>query len=373
MINGMIFPGRYVQGTNLLKRLGVEAKRFGKNALVIASPSVLEGVFPTSQKAIEKDITLHVEKFGGECCDKEINRLKEIVEQNHLDLIIGIGGGKTIDTAKTVAFYAKNPVIVVPTIASTDAPCSALAVIYTENGEFDRYIFFPKNPEMVLVDTSIIANAPVRFLVSGMGDALSTWFEAESNQKKYAANMAGYVGTMTAYALAKLCYDTLLNYGIEAKTAVEVKVVTPALDKVIEANILLSGIGFESGGLAAAHAIHNGLTALEETHHMYHGEKVTIGVLASLFLTDKPRSVINEVYTFCLSVGLPVTLEDIGIKNISEEKLRLVAEKSMAKGETIHNELVPITQENIIAALIAADAEGKRRKKTFDQEKKTKK
>lgn len=88
--------------------------------------------------------------------------------------MVGIGGGKTLDTAKAIGYYQKLPVVVIPTIASTDAPTSALSVIYTEAGEFEEYLIYPKNPDMVVMDTAIIAKAPVRLLVSGMGDALST-------------------------------------------------------------------------------------------------------------------------------------------------------------------------------------------------------
>jgi glycerol dehydrogenase len=196
-----------------------------------------------------------------------------------------------------------------------------------------------------------------------MGDALATWFEAEACQRKYASNMTGNVGSYTAYALAQFCYETLLEYGLAAKVSCEAKVVTPALDRIVEANTLLSGLGFESGGLASCHAIHNGLTTLEQTHAYWHGEKVAIGVLTSLFLTDKPASVIDIVYTFCEAVGLPTTLAEIGLADVTDDLLINVARAACAEGETIHNEPIPITPEAVFAALRAADAEGQRRKK----------
>jgi glycerol dehydrogenase len=248
---------------------------------------------------VEKSVALHVEQFGGECSDEEIERLSEICKRNGCNVVIGMGGGKTLDTAKATAFSLRLPVVIVPTTASTDAPCSALAVIYTKEGKFKRNLPLPQNPNLVLVDTEVIANAPVRFLIAGIGDALSTYFEAESCRQKYAPNMRRNVGTFTAYALARLCFDTLMEYGPAAKIACETKVVTPALERIVEANTLLSGLGFESGGLAAAHALHNGLTVLEDTHEYYHGEKVAYGTLASLFLTDKPMDTIDRVYTFC--------------------------------------------------------------------------
>ena len=71
---------------------------------------------------------------------------------------------------------------------------------------------------------------------------------------------------------AKLCYETLISDGLKAKIAMENNVCTKAVENIIEANTFLR-IGFESAGLAGAHAIHNGFTAIPETHAMYHGER----------------------------------------------------------------------------------------------------
>ena len=356
MISTTLFPGRYVQGFDALKRLGPEMLRFGHKGFIICDPYVFEYLLPHFRPEMEKSVRVQVERFGGECSDEEIERLSGLTSQVDCQVIVGIGGGKTLDTAKALGYELKIPVAVVPTIASTDAPCSSLAVIYSPEGEFERYLRLLKNPDLVLVDTKIVAQAPVRFLVSGMGDALATWFEAESCRRKYACNMAGDVGSMAAYALAHLCYDTLLQYGLTAKLACQAGVVIPALEHIVEANTLLSGLGFESGGLATAHSIHNGLTVLKSTHQYYHGEKVAIGTLASLFLTDKPKETIDEVFSFCQSVGLPTSLAQIGLSSISDEQLMRVAEAACADGETIHNEPVPVTSTMVFSALKTVDA-----------------
>ena len=361
MIRATIFPGRYVQGPDALKALGRELKRFGDNAFVIADPFVFEKIIPSIKASLLKEVSAEIIEFNGECSDEEIDRLSAIAK-GKTEVLVDIGGGKALDTAKAVAHNLKIPVVIVPTIASTDAPCSALSVVYTPEGEFKRFIFFPKNPDLVLLDSKVIADAPARFLVSGMGDALATWFEARSCEIGNAKNMTGNPGSMTAYSLAKLCYETLLRYGEQAKNACEAHIVTPALEKVIEANTLLSGLGFENGGLAAAHAIHNGLTVLEETHRYFHGEKVAVGTLASLFLTGKDPAVIDEVYDFCETVGLPTTLAEIGLGDATDEQLMKVASASCAEGETIHNELVEITPQTVFSAIKAADAYGKYRK-----------
>lgn len=352
MITTSIFPSRYVQGEDAIKLLPEEVSRLGNKALVIVDPAVKSML----------DDSFAAEEFNGECSDEEIERISGLVKSQGVDVIVGMGGGKPLDTSKAVAHELGLPVIIVPTIASTDAPCSALSVIYTPEGEFKRYLVLPKNPDTVIVDSKIIIGAPVRFLVAGMGDALSTWFEAEDCRVSGAGNMTGRPGSMTANGLAKMCFDTLINDGAKALEDCKNKKITPELERVIEANTLLSGLGFESGGLSGAHAIHNGLTVMEETHEFWHGEKVAIGTLSLLKLTNRPDDLVNKTFDFCQSVGLPICLADIGLEGISDEDLMKVAEGACAEGETIHNIKGGVTPQAVFEAIKAADAEGRKRK-----------
>jgi glycerol dehydrogenase len=253
---------------------------------------------------------------------------------------------------------SKKPVIIVPTIASTDAPTSKLAIIYTEKSEFEEYFHLHKNPDLVLVDTGIIAKAPARFLVAGMGDALSTFFEARACIRSGANNMPGGKSTKAAFALATLCFETLMEESLKAKAACEMNVVTQALENIVEANILLSGLGFESSGLAAAHAVHDGLTVLEETHHFMHGEKVSFGTLVHLVLENAPEEEIENVIGYCKSVGLPTCLKDLGITEVTEEKIMKVAIAATAEGETIHNMPFPVTAKAVYSSILVADKLG---------------
>ena len=339
----LISPSKYLQGAGEMKKIGTYASNCGKKALVLIS----KGGYKRIGKMIEDSFaesTCEVvfDYFNGECCNSEIDRLVNIVKENQCDLVIGIGGGKIFDTAKAVAYYAGTPVFICPTIASTDAPCSALSVVYTEEGIFEKYLFLPANPNLVLMDTDIITKSPVRLTVAGMGDALATYFEAKA-----------------AMALAKLCFDTLMEEGVKAKIALEAGVCTPAVEKVIEANTLLSGIGFESAGLAGAHAIHNGFTVLEECHHMYHGEKVAFGTLTQLVLENVPEEELEDIILWCIEVGLPVTLAELGAGNVTDEQLMEVAKTACAENDTLHNMPFEVTPETVFAAIKAADAYGK--------------
>ena len=176
-----LFPNRYVQGADILKDLGTEVSRLGDHGFMICDPFAHDNLLPNFITQMKDSLKVSIEKFKRECSDEEISRLVILAEKS--DIIIGIGGGKTLDTAKAVAHTLKLPVVIIPTLASTDAPCSALSVIYTQEGTFKRYLILDKNPDLVLIDTKVIANAPTRFLVSGMGDALATWFEAQSCKK----------------------------------------------------------------------------------------------------------------------------------------------------------------------------------------------
>lgn len=353
-------PGKYIQGKGELSKLGEYISVYSNKAVLIIDGFIFDNYEEQIRQSCKiENLNIKYERFTGECSKVEIDRIINASNDMKDIVIVGIGGGKTLDTAKAVAYYTQSPVIIVPTMASTDAPCSALSVIYTQKGEFSEYLFLKSNPDMVIMDTDIIKNAPSRLLVSGMGDALATYFEARATANSNSNSIAGGKATKTAIALAKLCYETLLEDGYKAKQAVENHVCTKAVENIIEANTLLSGVGFESGGLAAAHAIHNGLTAIEQTHKYFHGEKVAFGTLVQLVLENESMEEINKVLEFCESVGLPITLSDIGISEIKEEEIMNVAKLSCDVNETIHNMPFEVDCEQVYAAILAADSLGK--------------
>jgi glycerol dehydrogenase len=356
----IISPSKYIQGKGELLQLKKYISFFGKKAFIIADEIVMSLVKSKIEKGFkdEKEYKLFFEKFNGESTRNEINRLSELYKRYECDVVIGIGGGKTLDTAKAVAIPRNYPVIIIPTIASTDAPCSALSVIYTEEGEFEFDMLHSKNPDIVLVDTEVVAQAPVRLLVAGMGDALATYIEARACRIADADNFAGGKATNAAINLAELCYEILLEDGLKAKLAVEKKVCTKAVENVIEANIFLSGIGFESNGCAAAHSIYNGFTVLKDSHQYYHGEWVAFGVLVQLVLDNAPSEELDEVINFCLNVGLPFTLKDFGLEDITKEDLMKVAEKTCSEGQVIHKLSYDVTPDDVYAAILNADSIG---------------
>lgn len=357
-----VFPGQYIQEQGVINELPELIKLFGTKGLILTSKTVKDKILPRfASEEINKSIP--IELFNGESSESELSRFSDIIRTKNIDVLVGMGGGKAIDTAKIAADRAGIPCIIIPTIASTDAPCSGCAVVYSDDGIFEAVHYQKRNPAVVLVDLNIIANSPTRFLVSGMGDALATYFETRSCERTQSMNECGGLSTLVGLSIAKLCFDSLLQYGYSAKIANEAKVVTPAFSYIVETNILMSGIGFESSGLAAAHSIYNGLTALNEANQYYHGEKVAFGTLAGLHLTGADTDEIDLVYEFCESVGLPTTLDEIGLKNIDRNRLMIAAEKASLPNQQIHHEAGKITAEKVLNSMIMADSYGKSRKK----------
>ncbi len=359
MIKSIIFPHRYVQGADAICELPSILKPLGDNIVVIMDPGIKSFLSDDLAKILS-DFNVHIHDFCGESTEAEMKKCADIIEQKNAQMVIGIGGGKAIDTAKGAVTFIKRKVftIVIPTIVSSDAPCSKNAVVYSKDHRVLGDIHGLFNPDIVLVDSQIVANAPARFLSAGIGDGLATWLEAESVKATMMKNFTGYSGTSSAFKIAELCHETLMKYGAIAVQHVDNNLASPQLDEVIEAATLMSTIGFESGGLAAAHGYHQGLAELHETHDYLHGEKVSLGICASLFLTHKDPAFIEEIYAFLYSVRLPICLKDIGITDDSDENLMIAISRMMKEGEITHNEPINYGAKDYLTALKAADAYG---------------
>lgn len=351
-------PSRYIQGENALFENAKSILQLGNHPVLLCDELVYDLVGKKfEQYLIRYGCEVLPVFFKGEASDNEINRVVDLANEHGCDMIIGLGGGKTVDSAKAIADILEHPVVIAPTIASTDAPISALSVIYSDEGAFERYIFYDKNPNLVLVDTRVIAKAPKRLLASGIADGLATWVEARAVMQANGSTMVGEKQSLAGLAIAQKCEDILFSDGLQAMAACDAQVVTPALDNIVEANTLLSGIGFESGGLAAAHAIHNGFTALTgEIHHLTHGEKVAYGTLVQLFLENKPKEELNKYIRFYQQIGMPTTLKEMHLESASYDDLLKVGKQATIEGETIHQMPFEISASDIAQAILAVDA-----------------
>ncbi|WP_298514907.1 glycerol dehydrogenase [uncultured Nocardioides sp.] len=350
-----ISPSRYVQGPGEIARLAEYVREYGEAALVITS----EGTWSREGckiLAASGSTQMRLHHFSGESTAADIDSGEAAWREVGSEVVVGLGGGKVIDTAKAIAHRVMAPLIIVPTLASTDAPCSSLSVVYDDDGEVVEYLFLKRNPDLVLVDSAVVASAPAKFLAAGMADALSTRFESAAAAASGTINCAGGRPSAAALALGAMTWDVVRTHGLSALRAVARGVVTPAVELVIEVNTLHSGLGFESGGYAAAHAVHNGLLVVREISGGMHGERVNFGVLVQLMLERRPESELDEFITVTRRLGLPVTLEHLGASTaLSEDDIERIAVRTCAPGEGVHQMPFPVTPDMVAAAVQGAD------------------
>jgi glycerol dehydrogenase len=385
-----ISPSRYVQGPDALLHLGEQLDVLGiRNPLILASPSAKKAVGQAITEGLtHKGIKHAFIDFGGESTWKEIEKIKDACIHGRHDAIINCGGGKTLDAGRCAAagaatnvmkvppevfprFGAGVPCINIPTVAATDGATSSASIIHTEKGTLEAIMVSPTNPLMVLVDTTVIARSPVRLFVAGMGDALATYFEADMCYRTSSPpTSTRALSTRTARALARLCYDILMEYGIQAKIEAEAGVPGPGLEAVAEANVLLSGLGFQSGGLSAAHAVGNAFEHVSGAFEKprYHGETVAFGTLVQLILEAREPAFLDKIFGFCKAVGLPTTFEELTLRNVTDQTLETVASvasrdiqvRSMAGASKVPNEEGRFYDHGaILDAMRAANAYGR--------------
>lgn len=352
-----VSPMKYVQGEGVLTSGLHHLQNLGNHVLLLCDSFVFELVGEKLQQdLIEQAVKVTYVPFNGETSMNEIKRVSEKAKEVQANVVVGLGGGKTIDAAKAIGDACALPVAILPTVASTDAPTSAISVIYTEEGLFDRYVFYKQNPALVLVDTAVIAKAPARLLAAGMADAFATWVEVRAIAKNQSETLAGGQPTLAAQAIAQKCEEVLFENAEQAMIDCEKNQVTPALEAVVEANTLLSGLGFESGGLAIAHAIHNGFTAIPgPIHALSHGEKVAYGTLAQLMLEEAPAEEFDRYLTLYRKLDLPTTLQDLNLAGISYEELLKVGQLATKANETSQRVGFVVDAKKVTDALFAVD------------------
>ncbi len=353
----IIAPTKYFQGKGLLTEIYDRTCHLGKKYAFLVDEIVHGIIKDKVETAFQDKDGQYIYIFhNGESTLAEAKRIASILEENQCEIIVGVGGGKVIDSAKLAAMQLTGvKTVIVPTSAASDAPCSANTVVYDENGTFLHAVKPKENPSVVLVDTEVIAGAPVRLLVAGMGDAFVTYYEARACKRAGLANLSGGLCTQAGYAIAKLCRDVLLEHGAKAKADVEAKRWSEEVDYVTEANIYLSGVGFENNGVSISHATYNGLTGVLMPFPVMHGEGVAFGLLVQLITEYTEAGAWDEeewnlVVDFYKSVGLPTRFEQIAIENPDDELLMKIAE-SICGGANAHREPFEVTPAKIFAAL----------------------
>ncbi len=350
-----IAPAKILRGEHCLTDSGKEIAKLGFRPLVVGGNQTLEVIKPSLQPVLTAEkLVDQFASYSPDCAESSLSRLKETAQKHQADFIMGIGGGKALDTAKLLAYQCNLPIVTVPTSGATCAAWTALSNIYSETGAFQYDVSLANCPDLLILDYGLVRTAPQRTLVAGIGDAIAKWYEASVSSGESSATLL-----ISAVQQARILRDILFQ-----KSAIAIK--NPQSEQwreVVDATVLLAGVIGGIGGAdcrtVAAHAVHNGLTHLLEAHNVLHGEKVAYGILVQLRLEEMIQgnklatSSRKQLLKFYAEIGLPKTLEDLGLENVSLAQLRHAAAIATQPQSDIHRLPFTVSPEQLMAAMVS--------------------
>jgi glycerol dehydrogenase len=351
----LLSPSLILRGEGVLATSGKEIARFGKRPLLVGGDNSLKLVQSILDSICKQhNLTLSTANYAPDCSENSLKSLRKVVKSNNCDFIIGVGGGKSLDTSKLLAFQCDLPVVTIPTSGATCAAWTALSNIYSDQGAFLYDVGLSRCPDLLILDYGLILGAGKRTLVAGIGDAIAKWYEASVSSGHSHATLI-----IAAVQQARVLRDILLQKSAEALN-------NPGGEEwreVVDATVLLAGVIGGLGGAncrtVAAHAIHNGLTHIPACHDILHGEKVAYGILVQLRLEEMVQgnqlaaTARQQLLKFYGEIGLPTKLEDLGLAHVSLKELRHAAEIACNPQSDIHRLPFTVCPEQLMAAMVS--------------------
>lgn len=351
----MVAPGRIMRGVQALSHAGVAIARLGRRPLVVGGDRTLAATLPKLQPILEQQgLQFAQTSYGANCSESSLASLRQAATNHQADLIIGVGGGKALDAAKLLADQCELPIVTIPTSAATCAAWTALSNIYSDEGAFLYDVSLDRCPDLLILDYELIQTAGQRTLVAGIGDALAKWYEASVS-----SGHSDQTLIIAAVQQARVLRDILFQ---KTPTAIA-ETGGEFWREVVDATVLLAGVIGGLGGAqcrtVAAHAVHNGLTHIPASHHALHGEKVAYGILVQLRLEEMllgnqlAASARQQLLKFYTEIGLPASLGDLGLGNITLAELQQAAEIACAPNSDIHRLPFKVVPDQLMAAMVS--------------------
>jgi len=339
----------------VIGELGACLAECGRSAVVVSDSYVIGLVRDRVRQSCEAaGVSVSFLPFDGEVTHAGIEALKASFGNTQADVVIGAGGGKGIDAGKALAHARGSHLITLPTVASNDAPTSKNYVVYDAHHQLVHVGHLSASPRFVIVDTALIATAPRRFLAMGIADGLTKAFEAEQCLKAGGVNMFGARSSLAGVALARECYRLIRAHSAAALEVCGSGEPTEDFERLVEAVLLMSGLGFESGGLSIAHAMTRGLSRVDGPREAVHGWQVAYGLLVQLMLERRDDAFFRDFLGFYDVVGLPKSLADLGAKAVARDTYVAIAEPTLAAAHARNFER-QLTVEDMIAAMQALE------------------
>ena len=353
-----IAPARVIRGGGAISSAASEIARLGKRPLIVGGERTLEVARDRLLPALDaQQLQVTLASYGTDCDEAGLAAMQQAVSDGEADAIVGVGGGKALDAAKLLAYRCGLPIATIPTSGATCAAWTALSNVYSSEGAFLYDVPLERCPDLLVLDYDLIQTASQRTLIAGIGDALAKWYEASVS--------SGHLEQTTIVAAvqqARVLRDLLL----QKSTAALAEPGSSVWQEVVDATVLLAGVIGGLGGAqcrtVAAHAVHNGLTHLLASHGTLHGEKVAYGILVQLRLEELCQgsqlaiSARRQLLQFYETIGLPKTLWDLGLGEISLTELHHAAEVACAADSDIHRLPFSVVPEQLVAAMVSTTA-----------------
>jgi len=350
-----VAPAQVLRGFQALELSKEAIARLGQRPLVVGGERTLATQASQLQPVLEQQqLSYSLASYSPDCSEASLASLRQSAASHQADVIIGIGGGKALDTAKLLAHQCKLPIVTIPTSAATCAAWTGLSNIYSDQGAFLYDVSLDRCPDLLVLDYSLIQTAPQRTLVAGIGDALAKWYEASVS-----SGSSPFTLIIAAVQQARILRDILFQKSADALKEPG----SEAWREVVDATVLLAGVIGGLGGAqcrtVAAHAVHNGLTHVAAAHDALHGEKVAYGILVQLRLEEMLQgnqlaaSARQQLLKFYTEIGLPKTLDDLNLGNITLAELRQAAEIACNPNSDIHRLPFKVVPEQLMAAMVS--------------------
>ncbi len=353
-----VAPAQVLRGTEALKQSAEAIARFGKRPLIIGGDRSLALIQPTLQPVLKRsELNGTSASYCPDCSEASLAQLHQALLAHQGDFIMAVGGGKALDTAKLLAHQCRLPIVTIPTSGATCAAWTALSNVYSNEGAFLYDVALTHCPDLLILDYSLVQTAPQRTLVAGIGDAIAKWYEASVSSGHSQQTLM-----IAAVQQARVLRDILFQKSVIALQQVG----SETWREVVDATVLLAGVIGGIGGAqcrtVAAHAVHNGLTHVKASHGTLHGEKVAYGILVQLRLEEMLQgnqlaaSARQQLLKFYSDIGLPQTLNHLGLGEISLGELKQAAEIACNERSDLHRLPFSVVPEQLMAAMVSTTA-----------------
>lgn len=344
-------PNRYITGEGVLFDLPEYLNGFDQVAVITGDQS-----FDVFKTYYPHPFDYPVYRYDGSSSYENAQELADKIK--HADVLLAIGGGRVADTAKITAERMGAELIVIPTLVSNCAPFTPVIVAYYPDHTICKIDYAKKGAYMTIVDTRFLLATPVDYFIAGIADTLAKYYEMEAIVRTMAEEDKTALVRL-GFQSAKLIKELLIADAIQAVTDLEAGRLTPAFARITDAIIALAGevggFAVEFGRTSGAHALHDGLSYLSETHSVLHGNKVAYCIWVQLAYTND-FAVIEELRPFYEALHLPMKLKDLHVTRVDRAYFAPVLTYAVKEEETFVLIDPMITPEKVFRAIEAVEA-----------------